>query len=221
LTESLSVCRELQNELGVTEALGDLGLLAYLQNNYTVARSYLEESLTRFRQAASAPGIESALNRLGDLARCEDDYDKAGQLYSESLTLYREMDDKDEIPSLLHNLGYVARQRGDYLQAMSLFKEGLTMQREMGNQAGIAECLAGVAGVLAAQGLAAHGARLLGVAETLRESAGAALWPANRIEYDRSLTLLHESLDEATFAAAWVAGQSVPTDRAITEALDL
>lgn len=220
LTESLSVCRELQNEIGVTEALGDLGLLAYLQNDYAAARSYLEESLTRFREAASVPGIESALNRLGDLARCHGDYDQAGQLYSESLTLYREMGDKDEIPSLLHNLGYVARQRDDYLQAMALFKEGLAIQREMGNQAGIAECLAGVAGVLAAQGQAERGARLLGAAEALRETASAALWPANRIEYDRSLALLHESLDEATFVAAWAAGRSVPTDRAITEALE-
>jgi len=220
LTESVSVCRELQNEIGITEALGDLGLLAYLQNDYAAARSYLEESLTRFREAASVPGIESALNRLGDLARCQGDYDQAGQLYSESLTLYREMDDKDEIPSLLHNLGYVARQRGDYLQAMALFKEGLAIQREMGNQAGIAECLAGVAGVLAAQGQAARGARLFAAAEALRETAGAALWPANRIEHDRSLTLLHEALDEATFAAAWAAGRSVPTGRAIVEALE-
>jgi tetratricopeptide (TPR) repeat protein len=220
LDESLSICRGLQNEIGVTEALGDLGLLAYLQNDHAAARSYLEESLMRFREAASVPGIESALNRLGDLARCQGDYDRAGQLYTESLTLYREMDDKDEIPSLLHNLGYVAQHRDDYLQALALFKEGLAIQWEMGNQAGIAECLAGVAGVLATQGQAERGARLLGAAEALRETTRAARWPANRIEYDRSLTLLHESLDEATFGAALAAGRSMSTDRAITEALE-
>ena len=221
LTESLSVCRELQNEIGVTEALGDLGLVAYLRNDYAAARSYLDESLTRFREATSVPGIESALNRLGDLARCQGDYDRAGQLYIESLTLFREMGDKDEIPSLLHNLGYVARHRADYLQALALFKEGLAIQWETGNQAGVAECLAGVAGVLAAQGQAERGARLFGAAEALRETVGAALWPANRIEHDRSLALLHESLDEATFAAAWAAGRMMSTERAIAEALEL
>ncbi len=217
LDESLSICREIQNEIGVTEALGDLGLLAYLRNNYAAARLYLEESLIRFRAAASAPGIESALNRLGDLARCEGDYDRAGQLYTESLTLYREMGDKDEIPSLLHNLGYVAHHRGDYVQAIGLFRESLVIQQDIGNQAGIAECVTGIAAALIGQGEAECGARLLGAAEVLRESVGATLWPANRIEYDRNLARLHESLDETTFATAWAAGRAMSLQEAIAE----
>jgi len=219
-SEAAAIYRELGDHIGLDDALGDLGLVAYLRNDYAAARPYLEESLARFRRAASVPGVVSALNRLGDLARCQGDYAQAEMLYAECLALYRALGDKDEFPSLLHNLAYAVLYRADYLQAMALFKEGLAIQREMGNQAGIAECLAGVAGVLAAQGQVARGARLFAAAEALRETAGAALWPANRIEYDRSLALLHESLDEATFATAWAAGRSVPTDRAITEALE-
>ena len=219
-SEAAAIYRELVDHIGLDDALGDLGLVAYLRNDYAAARPYLEESLARFRRAASVPGVVSALNRLGDLARCQGDYAQAEMLYAECLALYRDLGDKDEFPSLLHNLAYAVLYRADYLQAMALFKEGLAIQREMGNQAGIAECLAGVAGVLAAQGQVARGARLFAAAEALRETAGAALWPANRIEHDRSLALLHESLDEATFAAAWAAGRSVSTDQAITEALE-
>ena len=209
LDESLSICREIQNSIGLAEALGDLGLVAYLQNDFATARSYLEESLIRFREAASIPGVESALNRLGDLARCQGDYDQAGQLYIESLKLYREMGDKDEIPSLLHNLGYVALHREDDVKAITFFREGLVIHQEVGNQAGIAECLTGIAGALIGQGEAERGARLLGAAEVLRESVGATLWPANRIEYERILARLRKALDEATLAAAWATGRAM------------
>ncbi len=219
-SEAAAIYRELGDGIGLTDALGDLGLVAYLRNDHVAARSYLEESLARFRRAASVPGIVSALNRSGDLARCQGDYAQAEILYAECLALYRDVGDKDEFPSLLHNLAYAVLHRGDYLQAMALFKEGLAIQWEMNNQAGIAECLAGIAGVLATQGQAERGARLFGVSEALRETASADLWPANRVEHDRLLALLHESLGENLFAAAWAAGRSVPTERAVREALE-
>ena len=217
--EAAEIYRELGDDIGFDDALGDLGLLAYLQNDFPRAQVLLEESLTHFRAAASVPGIVSALNRLGDVARCEGNYDLADKLYSESLTLYRDMGDKDEFPGLLHNQAYVAQHRGDYAHALSLFKEALEIQRETTNQAGIAECLAGIAGVWIAQGKAQHGARLLAMVEALRDAIGASVWPANRIEYDRNLALLHQSLNEATLAAAWAIGRAMTMDQAIAYAL--
>jgi len=208
-SEAATIYRELGDEIGLDDALGDLGLVAYLRNDHTAARPYLEESLARFRRAASVPGIVSALNRLGDLARCQGDYAQAEMLYSECLALYRGMGDKDEFPSLLHNLAYAVHHRGDSVQATNLFKEGLGIQHEMGNQAGIAECLAGIASVVTVQGQAHQGAQLLSAAEALREASGATWWPADRIEYEHSLALLHQSLGEAALAAAWAEGGKV------------
>jgi predicted ATPase/transcriptional regulator with XRE-family HTH domain len=221
LNESLSISEELQNRVGLIEALGDLGLLAYLRNDFPMAKSYFEDSLVRFREAGVLGGIEATLNRLGDLARCQGDYDRAGQHYTESLTLYREMNDLDEIPSLLHNLGYVAQYRGDSSQAMALFKEALSIQQKTGNQAGIAECLVGIAAVLSAQGRAESAACLLGAAEALRESVGASLWPANRIEYDRILARLQSLMDERALAAVWADGRALSVEQAIAEVPEL
>jgi len=218
LEECLSLCRRLGNKIVADEVLGDLGLLAYLQNDFDTARSILEESLVSFREAASIPGIEATLNRLGDLSRCQGDYDQAGIFYEESLTLNREIGDKDEISSLLHNLGYVAKHYGDYSQALALFKEGLAMQQEMSNKAGIAECLTGIAAVLIEQGQAEQGARLFGAAEALREAVGATLWPANRIEYDRSLALLGGVIDEPTLATIWKEGRAMSMEQAVVRA---
>jgi len=79
----------------------------------------------------------------------------------------------------------------------------------MGNQAGIAECLAGIASVVTARGKAQQGVQLLSAAEALRETSGATWWPADRIEYERSLALLHQSLGEAALAAAWAEGRKM------------
>ena len=127
------------------------------------------------------------------------------------------MGDLDEIPSILHNLGYIALHQGDCLHAMDLFKEGLAIQRQTGNCAGIAECLLGIAGVLAVQGQAERGARLFGSAEALRLSVSASLWPANRIEIEFTLSYLRESLNENILAALLTQGQSIPVEQIITE----
>lgn len=218
LSQGAAIYRELQDAAGLGVVLGDLGLIAYLQKDHAAAHKYLEESLAKSRAAGSIPGIESSLNRLGDLARCEGDYDAAERLYSDCLALYRGMGDQDEIPSLLHNLGWVAQHRGDYAQALALFREGLAIQQENDNRGGIAECLAGIAGVFAAQGRALQGARLFAAAETQRQAAGAFIWPANQIEYERHVTRLREALDAGALASAWTEGQGMTMERAIAAA---
>jgi predicted ATPase/DNA-binding SARP family transcriptional activator/Tfp pilus assembly protein PilF len=213
LEECLAIFQELDDQLGFNAALSDLGLLAYLRGDYSAARLYHEKSLRLFREARSIAGIEMTLNRMGDIARCENDYEEARRCYTECFALFRDTGDKDEIPSLLHNLGYVALHCGEYSEAMELFRQGLDVHIETGNQAGIAECLTGIAAVLTVQGQAEKAAHLFGAAETLREKAGAVLWPANRVEYDRSLTALHHSLNKSTLSAAWKAGQTMTVEQ--------
>lgn len=215
MEECRAVFTELGNRVEADSALSDLGLLAYLREDFSIARSYLQESLVFFYEIANAEGIELALNRLGDMARCENDYDEAERFYRESLAISREAGDKDGIPSLLHNLGYVAKNHGDYPQAIELFREALAMHSETENQAGIAECLAGVASVITVQGQAERGARLFGTSEVLREKVGAVLWPANRMEYDRSIAVLRDSLDDPTLAVAWAEGRATSVEQAI------
>ena len=218
LEEALSIAEGPGLGLGVVDVRGDLGLVAYLQERYAPARSYLNDSLSDFREAGNLAGIESAMNRLGDIARCEGDYDVAGRLYEESLELYREMGDRDETASLLHNLGCVALQRGEHERALGLFREGLALQDEMSNEAGIAECLVGVGGAFIGLGRFDEGAQLLGAAEALREAAGAVLWPANRLEYDRLLARLRSVMDETGLRQTWSAGRLMSVEQAVAAA---
>jgi hypothetical protein len=49
---------------------------------------------------------------------------------------------------------------------------------------------------------------------------GAILWPANRIEYDRSLAALRAQLDDDALAAAWAEGRAMTMEQAIEEVLE-
>jgi len=219
LDESLSISEGLGSKIGIVEAIVDLGLLAYLQEDIETAQSHLEDSLIRYREANLLPGTVTALNRLGDLARYLGDYEKAGRLYEEALTLYRGTGDLDEIPGILHNLGYIAQHQSDYQHAMNFFKEGLAIQNQMDNQAGIAECLLGIAGVLSAQGQAEEAAQLFGAAEALRLSVGASLWPADRVEADFIFADLRRLLSEENLKTSMANGQAIPIEQTVTEQL--
>ncbi len=65
----------------------------------------------------------------------------------------------------------------------------------------------------------ARGAQLFGLAEVLRELAGATIWPANATDYEHSLTVLRGLPDQAGLAQAWAAGRALPADRTIAELL--
>jgi tetratricopeptide (TPR) repeat protein len=125
------------------------------------------------------------------------------------------MGDKGDLARIIHNRGYVALQAGDYAEAKARFRESLTMFRRLGNQRGIAESLAGLGGLSSAQGQPRQSAQLLGAAHALMKDAGAAWWPADRIEIERILQAIRANLDVDVFDNAWAAGKDLTLEQAI------
>lgn len=69
------------------------------------------------------------------------------------------------------------------------------------------------------QGRPARSARLWGAAETLRETIGVALGPAERYHYGPYIAAAREGLDEVTWEAALAEGRAMATERAVEYAL--
>ncbi|MBN2445399.1 MAG: LuxR family transcriptional regulator, partial [Phycisphaerae bacterium] len=76
----------------------------------------------------------------------------------------------------------------------------------------VLECLAGLAG---SAGSHQEGARLLGAASAVRMRFGIVRFPIHDAEYDASVVMLREALDEKDFDAAWAGGAALTTDEAI------
>jgi predicted ATPase len=225
-TSAYPVLKEAQALFAVTGdtyfyaiTLVHLGNVALGLGNPAEARTWLDEAYGVSREFGEPWIISFALNNLGEVARVEGDYDQARRYYEESQGLLESMGDKGDLARLVHSLGYVALHQGDAARAEAQFTHSLAMFRTLGNRRGIAECLAGLAVLWAGRGASRRAARMLGAAQGLLDAAGAAWWPADRVEIERSLAALRSELDEETFAAAWDAGQAMTLEQAIADAV--
>jgi hypothetical protein len=73
--------------------------------------------------------------------------------------------------------------------------------------------------VACAQGQPERATRLCAAVAAMRTAIGAPLPPPERATYDATVATARAALGEDTFAAAWAAGQALPLEQAIAEAL--
>jgi len=217
--ECLDVRRDLGDRRGMAILLNNLAIVARHQDDSPRAADLFTESLTLKRALGDKHGIALALLNLGEVALDQCDYPRAAAVIEESLALLREQEDRWTIPLALNNLGDVARYQGDLERATALYTQSLTLYREMGNDADVGECLEGLAGVADAQGQAQRAARLLGATAALRATLRVPLPVADRAANERLVAATREALGDAAFGAAWAAGQALPLEQVIAEAL--
>src|SRR5439155_12970023 len=93
--------------------LRQAGQLAWLQTDYSAARSLLEQSLALYRELGNTADLPAPLNALGEVARTQGDYPTARAYFQESLELLRARGDKANLAWALQALGEVAQEQGD------------------------------------------------------------------------------------------------------------
>ena len=218
--EGLALARDVGDKWGMAFALDGLGAQAANQGDYERATTFSEQSLALSREIGAKWLNAITQINLGELARLQGDYQQATRFYEGSLALLREVGDKWFIAIVLHDLGQVAQDQGQYDQAKAIHKESLALCQELGGQRSIAMCLEKLAGVAGAQRQPERAARLLGVAEAIRQAITAPMGALDRPDYERSVTMAYAGLDKEKFAAAWAEGHTMTLERAIEYALE-
>ena len=183
--------------------------------NLDQARAYHEQALAEARPIGENWLIAFALDNLGEVARTQGQFVVARKYYEESEVLLHASGDVGDVARLVHNLGYIAQYEEDFEKAETQFRKSLAMFRRLGNRRGIAESLAGLAGLKARQGLTEWGAIMISAAESLLESTGGAWWPADRMEVERNREMLRQALSQEDFEQAWQTGARMNIDQAI------
>ncbi len=184
------------------------------------ARAYHEEALAEARVINENWLISFALNNLGEVARTQGQFDLARKYYEECEALLSNTGDQGDVARFVHNLGYIAQHEEEFELAESQFRKSLKMFRRMGNRRGIAESLAGLAGLKAQQGHTEWGAIMLSAAETVLKVTGGAWWPADRVEIERNREMLRSSLPADEFEKATKTGGAMTMDQAVAFASD-
>ena len=192
-------------------ALGDLA----------AARGYYEKSLAIYKELNHKWGIAEALGGLGWAVLRGGNHAAALSLFEESLRLSQEMGHKRSTGSTLCALGKLALLGGDYSHAARLYREALTLLHGLEDREGVAGCLEGLAALALGRAQLDHAARLYGAARALRELIDAPVPPAERAEYDRSLSDLRSAAGAPRFDHAWAEGKAMTLNQAFEYALSV
>jgi predicted ATPase/DNA-binding XRE family transcriptional regulator len=213
----LALGRAATNRVWVQQALWRLGWSSLELGELSRAEGELADCLAVAREMGNPNAVGNALVLLGDTARLRGQDDLARARYDECRGL--------SVVGWLsawqrRNLGFLAVHRGDLAEAEASFREGMAEYGNQRNMLGTIECLVGSAALAAARGKAERGARLLGAVDAALPTIGAKLYPGDRFECERTLHILHATLSENAFAAAWAEGQAMELEEAIAYALE-
>ena len=218
--EALAISRKLGDRAGSATALFNLGMVTiYDQMRAEEARELFEESLALWRELGDEAGASRTLQRLGLISVVQRDFGRAAVLYEESLMLARKAGDKVVVTMSLW-LGTLAHLGlGNHRLAREIAEEGFDLAWQTGHAHVTALILHVMAASAGSQGRPARSARLWGAAETLRETIGVTLGPAERYHYGPYIAAARDQLDEAAWETALAEGRAITTERAVEYAL--
>src|SRR4029450_5990199 len=103
-------------------------------------------------------------------------------------------------------------------RAIELLRQALRRLAELEVRDVIGYCFEGLAAGVAFPKRPRGGAGLVGAAETLRESLGVGLAPAEQTTHDETVEAVRGALDEERFTGAWRQGREMPLDDPISDA---
>jgi predicted ATPase/DNA-binding XRE family transcriptional regulator len=207
------------------EALGDSSMAAFQHNGMgdlefncgrlAEAHACYERALVSWKAGGSEGEI--ANRGLGRIAYVQGHLKRAHDLLDRAVSVQRQWNNHADLSFTLHHLAWVKHQMGEPAAA-ALMQEALHLQQRRTCRISLVESLERCAWMAAGQD-AARAATLFGAAEALRRSSGMVFPLGDKALQDTYLATVRASLDEASFAAAWAAGEAMPLEAAIAFAM--
>jgi predicted ATPase len=171
--------------LAMRNALTVAGHVAMADGRFDEAIAGFERGVLLCRPLGRTWYLAMSILNLGIATLHARRLDEAGRHLSEALELHRAIGDELFAARTVGYLGYVALFAGELERAESLFSESTRAYEGHADEAGMAEGLAGLAAVRAAQGRDADATRLANESEQIRARSGWRPLPSDRAAWMR------------------------------------
>jgi predicted ATPase/DNA-binding SARP family transcriptional activator len=147
----------------------------------------------------------------GDAARLSGDHHRAASIYRQCLHGFGEVGDRRCAASTLRNLGLTLLHLGHLEEARGHLLDALRRREGFGDDAGVAECLEGLALLSSRSGGARRAVTLFAAADALRERSGSVPPAPERREVAATLGDAQAQLGPPAAEDAWSAGRTLST----------
>lgn len=184
----------------IADAVNGLGRVAAVQNGLAEALDYHQFGQTLCEQSGYRQGMGWSLNAVGEIERAGGNYLGAAAYFRRSATLFDSEANPGAAALARQNLAFVLLSTGDAAAARLLFEDVICFWMRGRSAHGIALCLIGLASVFELEKRFVDAARCLIFADIQLATAGIQLEMGDRIDYERAVTRLHESLSDDAHA---------------------
>jgi predicted ATPase/DNA-binding SARP family transcriptional activator len=218
-SESLTICRQMNDLHGVADALGNLGYVALHQGADHPAGEYYQEALAIHQQLNNRQGIADSYSHLAMLAYRRGNYNEAVSLHQSSLEIWHGLEDHQGIAYALNHLGYVSLTVGDLPRARDQFRESLKISDAIRFQWGIINAIEGIACYAALTGQSETAIRLAGGAAFLRETISLPIPSSIEMNLQSMLSPAYHALGEEKTSSLHAEGKSLSYEQLIQQSI--
>lgn len=166
---SYALALELADDPGLHgKILLNLGVLAALQGEPDVARTFYHRSRERFARGGDEAGAAMVMHNLGLLHADRGEWEEANEAYRACLEFSERLGDHQRIANVLLNHCEVLRATGDVAAALAQAERALALHTEIGNEIGRGEALRWTGALLRSLDRAGHARAEHLLAEAIR-----------------------------------------------------
>ncbi|MBI5879736.1 MAG: tetratricopeptide repeat protein [Chloroflexi bacterium] len=220
LEDAVAISKATGSERLAADALGYLTWAAIGLRDYDLADTVSSEALRISREAGIVHLVGNSLEFIGDVAYVQGHLEQAQAAYEEAVTVIRPLGENMLLAKALRGLGQIARRRAEHKQAVEFIRESLTLNTESEDMRAVAECLAALAAVCAAQGHTLVATRVCGAIDAMLIALHSEMIPVDRLEHEQTVTLLRHQLPDSVYDLAWSEGHALTLEQAIALALE-
>jgi tetratricopeptide (TPR) repeat protein len=219
-TQALEIRREQENRWSEAYCLNGLGTVNACRQEFAAAREYFQQALAVFEEIHAISGKVLALGNTGNVLIFEAKPAEAVTYLEAAIALCRETEYREGEAMYLISLSNAFQMMDETGRALDCLRQALWLIQKIGGKIHAAAALEMLASIMDTRGDRANSVRMYGCTGTWRTRNGAKRPEYEQRDYEQRIAALRAALGETEFTEQWQAGERLPMETALTEALE-